>query len=188
MLRITIAQLNPTVGDIAGNVARMAEAAARAAQEQADLLVFPELSLCGYYPGDLLDEPAFRERLDQGLQQLLQTSRQWPQLHWVIGAPTRAKGPGKPLHNSLLVLKDGAVRLRYDKQLLPTYNIFDERRHFEPGPDAAKVLLSGLRGRLERRRSRLRHQSLRTHGRCRARPGGQHQCQPQPSGQARAAP
>jgi NAD+ synthase (glutamine-hydrolysing) len=141
MLRITIAQLNPTVGDIAGNVARMAEAAARAAQEQADLLVFPELSLCGYYPGDLLDEPAFRERLDQGLQQLLQTSRQWPQLHWVIGAPTRAKGPGKPLHNSLLVLKDGAVRLRYDKQLLPTYNIFDERRHFEPGPDAAKVLL-----------------------------------------------
>jgi NAD+ synthase (glutamine-hydrolysing) len=139
MLRITIAQLNPTVGDIAGNVARMAEAAARAAQEQADLLVFPELSLCGYYPGDLLDEPAFRERLDQGLQQLLQTSRQWPQLHWVIGAPTRAKGPGKPLHNSLLVLKDGAVRLRYDKQLLPTYNIFDERRHFEPGPDAAKV-------------------------------------------------
>jgi NAD+ synthase (glutamine-hydrolysing) len=140
MLRITIAQLNPTVGDIAGNVARMAEAAARAAQEQADLLVFPELSLCGYYPGDLLDEPAFRERLDQGLQQLLQTSRQWPQLHWVIGAPTRAKGPGKPLHNSLLVLKDGAVRLRYDKQLLPTYNIFDERRHFEPGPDAAKVL------------------------------------------------
>jgi NAD+ synthase (glutamine-hydrolysing) len=144
MLRITIAQLNPTVGDIAGNVARMAEAAARAAQEQADLLVFPELSLCGYYPGDLLDEPAFRERLDQGLQQLLQTSRQWPQLHWVIGAPTRAKGPGKPLHNSLLVLKDGAVRLRYDKQLLPTYNIFDERRHFEPGPDAAKVLRIGL--------------------------------------------
>jgi NAD+ synthase (glutamine-hydrolysing) len=143
MLRITIAQLNPTVGDIAGNVARMAEAAARAAQEQADLLVFPELSLCGYYPGDLLDEPAFRERLDQGLQQLLQTSRQWPQLHWVIGAPTRAKGPGKPLHNSLLVLKDGAVRLRYDKQLLPTYNIFDERRHFEPGPDAAKVLRLG---------------------------------------------
>ena len=143
MLRITIAQLNPTVGDIAGNVSRMAEAAARAAHEQADLLVFPELSLCGYYPGDLLDEPAFRERLEQGLQQLLQATRQWPQLHWVIGAPTRASGPGKPLHNSLLVLKDGAVRLRYDKQLLPTYNIFDERRHFEPGPDAAKVLRIG---------------------------------------------
>lgn len=143
MLRITIAQFNPTVGDITGNAERMAEAAARAAREQADLLVFPELSLCGYYPGDLLDEPTFRERIEQGLQQLLQASRQWPQLHWVIGAPTRAKGPGKPLHNSLLVLKDGAVRLRYDKQLLPTYNIFDERRHFEPGPDAAKVLRIG---------------------------------------------
>ncbi len=143
MLRITIAQFNPTVGDIAGNVQRMAEAAARAAHEQADLLVFPELSLCGYYPGDLLDEPGFLLRLEDGLRQLLQASRQWPALHWVVGAPTRARGPGKPLHNSLLVLQDGAVRLRYDKQLLPTYNIFDERRHFEPGPDAAKVLRIG---------------------------------------------
>ena len=143
MLRITIAQFNPTVGDIAGNAARMAEAAAQAVSARADLLVFPELSLCGYYPGDLLDEPAFLTRLEQGLQHLLDASRQWPQLHWVIGAPMRAAGPGKPLHNSLLVLNDGAVRLRYDKQLLPTYNIFDERRHFEPGPDTAKVLRIG---------------------------------------------
>ena len=59
MLRITIAQLNLTVGDIEGNVARMVAAAQQAAREQSDLIVFSELALCGYYPGDMLDEPPF---------------------------------------------------------------------------------------------------------------------------------
>ena len=112
--------------------------------------MFSELSLSGYYPGDMLDEPSFLQRLDSGLQDLLAATREFPALHWVVGAPTRHKGPGKPLHNSLLVLKDGQIRLQYDKQLLPTYNIFDERRHFEPGADTAKVLrmaiASGLSG------------------------------------------
>lgn len=143
MLKVTLAQLNYMVGDISGNIRRMREAATRAAAEQADLVVFSELSLCGYYPGDLLDEPSFLQRLDAGLQELLQATRQFPDLHWVVGAPTRHDGPGKPLHNSLLVLKNGQIRLQYDKQLLPTYNIFDERRHFEPGADTAKVLRVG---------------------------------------------
>ena len=143
MLRITLAQLNLTVGDIEGNVARMVAAAQQAAREQADLIVFSELSLCGYYPGDLLEESAFLQRIDAGLAALQQASAALPQLHWVVGAPTPAQGPGKKLHNSLLVLHGGAVRLQYAKQLLPTYNIFDERRHFEPGPDVAKVLRIG---------------------------------------------
>ena len=143
MLKVTLAQLNYMVGDIRGNIGRMSEAAAKAAADQADLVVFSELSLCGYYPGDMLDEPSFLQRLDEGLQDLLAATRQHPDLHWVVGAPTRHKGPGKPLHNSLLVLKDGQIRLQYDKQLLPTYNIFDERRHFEPGADTAKVLRIG---------------------------------------------
>ena len=143
MLRITLAQLNVTVGDIEGNVARMVAAAQQAAREQADLIVFSELSLCGYYPGDLLEESAFLQRIDAGLAALQQASAALPQLHWVVGAPTPAQGPGKKLHNSLLVLHGGAVRLQYAKQLLPTYNIFDERRHFEPGPDVAKVLRIG---------------------------------------------
>ena len=143
MLRITIAQLNLTVGDIEGNVARMVATAQQAAREQSDLIVFSELSLCGYYPGDLLEESAFLQRIDAGLAALQQASAALPQLHWVVGAPTPAQGPGKKLHNSLLVLHGGAVRLQYAKQLLPTYNIFDERRHFEPGPDVAKVLRIG---------------------------------------------
>ena len=143
MLRITIAQLNFTVGDIEGNVARMIDAAQQAAREQADLVVFSELALCGYYPGDMLDESAFLQRIDAGIAALQAASASLPQLHWVVGTPTHASGPGKKLHNSLLVLQGGSVRLQYAKQLLPTYNIFDERRHFEPGPDVAKVLRIG---------------------------------------------
>ncbi|WP_440107337.1 NAD+ synthase [Acidovorax sp. BL-A-41-H1] len=143
MLRITIAQLNFTVGDIEGNVARMVAAAHDAARVQSDLIVFSELALCGYYPGDLLDEPAFLQRIDAGLAALQRASAELPQLHWVVGTPTPASGPGKKLHNSLVVLQGGNVRLQYAKQLLPTYNIFDERRHFEPGPDVAKVLRIG---------------------------------------------
>lgn len=143
MLRITLAQLNFTVGDIEGNVARMVAAAQQAAREQADLVVFSELSLCGYYPGDMLEETGFQQRIEAGISALQQASAELPQLHWVLGAPTPARGPGKRLHNSLLVLQGGAVRLQYAKQLLPTYNIFDERRHFEPGPDVAKVLRVG---------------------------------------------
>ncbi len=143
MLRITLAQLNFTVGDIEGNVTRMVTAARQAASERADLVVFTELALCGYYPGDMLDESAFQQRVAAGLAALQQASAELPGLHWVVGAPTPAQGPGKRLHNSLLVLQAGEVRLRYAKQLLPTYNIFDERRHFEPGPDVAKVLRIG---------------------------------------------
>ncbi|WP_428002453.1 NAD+ synthase [Acidovorax sp.] len=143
MLRITLAQLNFTVGDIEGNVTRMVAAARQAASERADLVVFTELALCGYYPGDMLDESAFQQRVAAGLAALQQASADLPGLHWVVGAPTPAQGPGKRLHNSLLVLQAGEVRLRYAKQLLPTYNIFDERRHFEPGPDVAKVLRIG---------------------------------------------
>lgn len=142
-LTFTLAQINPTVGDIAGNVRLMQQAAQRAMADGASVLVFPELSLCGYYPGDLLDEPAFIDSIEQGLHQLLAASRATPGLHWVVGAPQRRNGPGKALHNCLLVLADGDIVQSYAKQLLPTYNVFDERRHFEPGPDVARVLRIG---------------------------------------------
>lgn len=143
MLKITLAQLNVTVGDMDGNVAKMVAAAHRAAVDGADLVVFPELALCGYYPADLLDEPVFLQRVAAGLDALLQASRQLRSLHWVVGAPVERDGAGKRLHNALLVIKSGEIVLRYAKQLLPTYNVFDERRHFEPGPDVARVLRIG---------------------------------------------
>ena len=137
---ITLAQINPTVGDIDGNIALMRQAAASSMASGAAVLVFPELSLTGYYPADMLDEPDFLAQIERGIERLKDCTRATPGLHWVVGAPVRRDGPGKPLQNCLLVLADGELRLRYAKQLLPTYNIFDERRHFEPGPDVAKVL------------------------------------------------
>ena len=143
MLRITSAQINPTIGDIAGNIALMLAAARRARDANADLVVFPEMSLTAYYPGDLLDDNGFQARVQAGLEQLKLATRETPHLYWVVGAPVRRSGAGKPFYNALLVLKNGELVLQYAKQLLPTYNIFDERRHFEPGPDLARVLRVG---------------------------------------------
>ena len=143
MLKITSAQINPTIGDIQGNITLMLHAARQARHEHAHLVVFPELSLTGYYPADLLDDALFQARLGAGLEQLKLATRETPNLHWVIGAPMRRKGPGKAFHNALLVLKNGEILLQYAKQLLPTYNVFDERRHFEPGPDVARVMRIG---------------------------------------------
>jgi NAD+ synthase/NAD+ synthase (glutamine-hydrolysing) len=140
MLNLTIAQINPTIGDLDGNLALHLEAARRARLDGADLVVFPELSLTGYYPADLLDDEDFQRRLDVALADLLTATREVSSLHWVVGVPTRHDGPGKAYRNSLLVIRDGEVLLDYHKQLLPTYNVFDERRHFEPGPDVARVM------------------------------------------------
>ncbi|MDR0672227.1 MAG: NAD+ synthase [Zoogloeaceae bacterium] len=140
MLIFSLAQLNFTVGDFSGNIARMTAAAQKAAAAGARVVVFSELALTGYPPGDLLDEPDFLARVDGALAELLEASRRTPDLYWIAGAPTRRAGPGKALENSLLVIENGKIVLAYAKQLLPTYNVFDERRYFEPGPDAARTL------------------------------------------------
>jgi NAD+ synthase (glutamine-hydrolysing) len=140
MLKITAAQLNFTIGDLTGNVAKMITAANKAWTDQSDIVVFSEMSLTAYYPGDMLDEEGFMARIEAAFQSLLLASRQIPNLYWVVGLPTRHQAPGKKLRNALRVIRGGEVLLEYAKQLLPTYNIFDERRHFEPGQDVSKVL------------------------------------------------
>ncbi|ATQ76507.1 NAD+ synthase [Massilia violaceinigra] len=143
MLKIAIAQLNPTVGDIDGNSGAIIAAMQRAAGQGADLAVFTELALCGYYPGDLLEEAAFLDRMQAGLQRVLEASRGLPGLVSVVGAVRANDGPGKPLFNALLAIRDGVIVAEYYKQLLPTYGVFDDRRHFEPGPEGACVLQVG---------------------------------------------
>lgn len=146
MFKFTLAQINPTIGDIEGNIDLMFAQARRAREDGSTMVIFPELSLTGYYPADMLDDGAFQARIANGLEKLIETSNEVPGVNWVIGAPTIRSGPGKRFHNSLLVIKDGEVRLTYHKQLLPTYNVFDERRHFEPGPDIVQVLnIDGVR-------------------------------------------
>ena len=140
MLKLTLAQINPTIGDIDGNIALMREAAREAHAQGARLVIFPELSLTAYYPADLLDDADFMQRVHAGIARHAGgiAGAAGPALgNWRTHAEC---GLGKRFHNSLLVLRAGQKLVTYHKQLLPTYNIFDERRHFEPGPDVARVL------------------------------------------------
>ena len=146
MLKIALAQINPTIGDIEGNLALIRDAAHEAVRQGAAIVVFPELALSGYYPADLLLEPQFQVRIKAGLEALRSLSGELAETYLVVGAPTFECPIGKRMYNSLIVLKAAKVLLTYHKQLLPTYNIFDERRHFEPGPDVAEVLqIRGMR-------------------------------------------
>ncbi|MCQ8117933.1 NAD+ synthase [Methylomonas rosea] len=136
-LTVAIAQINPMVGDFAGNLEIAKDAFQKAGEQQAQLLVFPELSLCGYYPGDLLNESAFIRKAYEALAELTTFSRQYPEITAIVGMPKTSTGPGKPLYNALLAIHNGEIIAEYHKQLLPTYNVFDERRHFEPGQQGA---------------------------------------------------
>src|SRR5471032_1865147 len=123
MLKIAIAQLNFTVGDFAGNAAATVKYMQRASEQQADIAVFSELSLCGYYPGDLLEDAEFLDKLDRALDEVKNASHSVPALVTVLGTVRRNLCPGKALHNALLVIRNGEVIAEYYKQLLPTYGI-----------------------------------------------------------------
>ena len=143
MLTLSLAQLDFIIGDLSGNVTRMAATARKAAADGAQIVVFSELALTGYPLGDLLLEPGFLARVDAALMKLCDASRVAPDVYWVIGTPTRQKKSGGTLENSLLVLKDGQIVLQYAKRLLSVCNVFDERRYFKPGPDVAACLEIG---------------------------------------------
>ncbi|MEG3897783.1 MULTISPECIES: NAD+ synthase [unclassified Microcoleus] len=137
-MKIAIAQLNPTIGDIFGNSNLILEAAKKAEVEGANLLLTPELSLIGYPPRDLLIDPSFIAAAGAQLQQLAQALP--PELAVIVGtAVPNADGVkigGKPLFNSAVLLQDGAVKTVFHKRLLPTYDVFDEDRYFEPGENS----------------------------------------------------
>lgn len=137
MIKIAMAQKNYQVGDFDGNVALIIGAMEKASDAGVDLVVFSELSITGYFPRDLLEEPGFLARSEQCVQKVLEASKRFVGLTSVIGAIRGRVGPGKPLYNALLVISNGEIKGEYYKQLLPTYGIFDERRHFEPGPEVA---------------------------------------------------
>jgi NAD+ synthetase len=137
-MSIALAQINPTVGDFEGNLALIREAAIGA---EASLVVFPELSVCGYMPRDLLEEPSFLDATERVVAALA-ADRNLPPL--LVGAPWRADGPGKPLWNAALLIHEGRVQ-SVAKRLLPTYDVFDERRYFRAGPTSAPVEVGGMR-------------------------------------------
>ena len=146
-MKIGIAQLNPTIGDLTGNAQQILEAALEAANQDVRLLLTPELSLSGYPPRDLLIRPSFIEAMSLSLGRLAQTLP--PELVTLVGiAKPNLRSPhqgGKPLFNSMALLEGGQVRRIFHKRLLPTYDVFDDDRYFEPGDQSNQFELEGIR-------------------------------------------
>jgi len=144
-MKIAIAQINPTIGDLPGNAAKIICAAQQAAAQGARLLLTPELSLCGYPPRDLLLNPSFVEAMSITLQQLVKDLP--PNLAVLVGTVEENleahNNGGKPLFNSMALLDNGIKQI-FHKRLLPTYDVFDERRYFEPGLQANYFTLDDI--------------------------------------------
>ena len=140
MARIALGQLNLTVGDLAGNVARMAQATERATEAGADLIAFPELAITGYPPEDLVLRGEFvSENLD-ALQEL--ANRTASGCDVVTGFVDRTD---EGIHNAAALLRGGGVAARYHKMQLPNFGVFDERRYFTAGTDGTTVEIGGER-------------------------------------------
>jgi NAD+ synthase (glutamine-hydrolysing) len=143
-MKIALAQINPTVGDIAGNALRIIDFITRARDAHADLVVFPELSIVGYPPKDLLLKPSF---VDDNLAALDAIASHARGIDVIVGYADRNPRPvGRPLHNAVALCRDGAVASRHFKTLLPTYDVFDESRYFEPGDLTQRNQIVDIRG------------------------------------------
>ena len=141
-MKVALGQTNPTVGDIPGNVRSMARFANEAAALGADMIVFPELSVTGYPPLDLIERGSFTEQSEAAVLHLAELTKDLP-LAVVTGYVGRShESFGKRATNSAAILHGGRVVLRQTKVLLPTYDVFDEARYFVPGEAAGAMALS----------------------------------------------
>lgn len=139
-ITVALAQLDLVVGDVPGNTQRILEYAARAHDEmRADLIVFPELSICGYPPEDLLFHTGLRRRINKALETIRDSVRD---IAVLIGFP---EYQDDDIYNSCAVFRDGKVLARYRKHLLPNYRVFDEERYFTAGREASVFTLNGIR-------------------------------------------
>jgi NAD+ synthase (glutamine-hydrolysing) len=139
-MKIGLLQINPTVGDLGGNARLIAEALREAGSRGANLAITPELALVGYLPRDLLLDPAFVARSWDALARLARETADLPPV--LVGLPEpNPSDEGRPLFNSAVLLHGGELQQRFRKALLPTYDVFDEDRYFEPfhGPQVLEL-------------------------------------------------
>jgi NAD+ synthase (glutamine-hydrolysing) len=140
-LRIALAQIDPTVGDVDGNAAKIAEWIGRARSEGADLVIFPELCVPGYPAEDLYLKRHFVEANRRAVEELANGIEEIVALVG-FAEPAAADSEGRHAHNSLAVLGDGAVQAIYRKNRLPNYAVFDEQRYFIPGGEPATIAVA----------------------------------------------
>jgi NAD+ synthase (glutamine-hydrolysing) len=143
-VRVALAQIDPTVGDIDGNAAKVAEWIGRAEAEGAELTIFPELCIPGYPAEDLYLKRHFVAANQRAIEELAGAVRGTTALVG-FAEPVAGGGDFRHAHNSLAVLADGAVQAIYRKNRLPNYSVFDEQRYFVPGTEPATVELGGTR-------------------------------------------
>ena len=144
-MKITLAQINPTVGDFSGNLEKIVTASHRAALLGARLTVFSELAICGYPPADFLEKPSFLARCRTAVDELAEATRTLPTAV-LAGVALPAVGEtGKPAVNAAVLLDQGRLLLEQHKRLLPFYDVFDEQRYFAPSQGQRVVELDGLR-------------------------------------------
>jgi NAD+ synthetase len=143
-MRVALCQINTTVGDLEGNRARILEVVRRAERAGAALAVLPELTLTGYQPRDLLDRPAF---VSDNLRALERLTAELPRaLATLVGFVDRKQVDGRTLlYDAVALVREGAVQQLFCKRLLPTYDVFDEDRYFEPGTGSDVFELAGTR-------------------------------------------
>ena len=142
-MKIALAQLNPTVGDLAGNSQLILEATRRAVTAGADLIVFSELVICGYPPKDLLLREGFAAACDIAVEKLAAALPR--EIGVILGHPTHWQVPSGRIANAASLLFDGKVLATIQKMLLPNYDVFDERRYFRPADRVAPIEFKGLK-------------------------------------------
>jgi len=137
-MRVALGQFNAVVGDLAGNAKKMREIYAEAVRSDVDLLIFPELAICGYPPEDLLHKKHF---LKDCLLTLEKLAIDCPQKSIIVGFPGIYQGNN---YNSAAVLQGGRIIKIYRKGRLPNYGVFDEQRYFQPGNEPVIINIVGL--------------------------------------------
>ena len=132
-MKIALAQINPTVGDFQGNTKKIIDFSRQAAAAQADVVMFPELAVCGYPPADFLDKPSFVARCAEATAEIAAVATTGTSIAVICGYVTPAPpGSGKQVANSAALLRNGVVEFIQSKRLLPFYDVFDEQRYFAP--------------------------------------------------------
>jgi len=140
-VKIALGQINPTIGDFSGNSRKIIDFARRAHATGAQLVMFPELAVCGYPPRDLLEKPAFVARSQQVVKEIAEAV---PEITVICGfVSPAAVETGKSVMNSAAVLRDGKMQFVQHKRLLPTYDVFDELRYFDPASSQKVLQLDG---------------------------------------------